>query len=75
MGYTRITGEKDGLRAEVLFFVPPGARCEIHIVTLSNRSARPRHFQLFSFVEWCLWNAQTDMENFQRNLSTGEVEV
>ena len=75
MGYTRITGEKDGLRAEVLFFVPPGARCEIHKVTLSNRSARPRHFQLFSFVEWCLWNAQTDMENFQRNLSTGEVEV
>ena len=30
---------------------------------------------LFSLAEWCLWNAQTDMENFQRNLSTGEVEV
>ena len=75
MGYTRITGEKDGLRADVLFFVPPGQRCEIHKVTLTNRTAAPRHFQLFSFVEWCLWNAQTDMENFQRNLSTGEVEV
>ncbi|MBQ9654038.1 MAG: glycosyl transferase, partial [Bacteroidales bacterium] len=32
-------------------------------------------FQLYSFVEWCLWNASTDMENFQRNLSTGEVEI
>jgi len=26
-------------------------------------------------VEWCLWNASTDMENFQRNLSTGQVEI
>ena len=75
MGYTRITGERKGLRAEVLFFVPPGRRCEVHKLTLSNRSAAPRDFKLFSFVEWCLWNAATDMENFQRNLSTGEVEI
>ena len=75
MGYTRITGEKDGLRAEVLFFVPPGARCEIHRVRLTNTGAARKSFQLYSFVEWCLWNASTDMENFQRNLSTGEVEV
>ena len=75
MGYTRITGEKDGLRASVLFFVPQGQRCEVHKVTLTNSGASAKHFQLFSFVEWCLWNAQTDMENFQRNLSTGEVEV
>ena len=75
MGYTRITGEKDGLRASVLFFVPVGKRCEVHKVTLTNNSPKTKRFQLFSFVEWCLWNAQTDMENFQRNLSTGEVEV
>ena len=31
--------------------------------------------KLYSFAEWCLWNAATDMENFQRNFSTGEVEV
>ena len=29
----------------------------------------------FSYAEWCLWNAATDGENFQRNLSTGEVEI
>jgi len=75
MGYTRITGEKNGLRASVLFFVPQGRRCEVHKMTLTNLGQSPRQFQLFSFVEWCLWNAQTDMENFQRNLSTGEVEV
>ena len=75
MGYSRISGEKDGLRAEVLFFVPPGARCEIHRVRLTNKSNARKSFHLYSFVEWCLWNASTDMENFQRNLSTGEVEV
>ncbi len=75
MGYTRIRGRKDALDAEVLFFVPPGRRCEVHKVTLTNRGAAVREFHLFSFVEWCLWNAATDMENFQRNLSTGEVEI
>ena len=75
MGYTRISGEKAGLHAEALFFVPLDGRCEIHRVRLTNRSAERKSFQLYSFVEWCLWNASTDMENFQRNLSTGEVEV
>ena len=75
MGYTRIAGEKDGLKAEVLFFVPIGHRCEVHRVRLTNTGKEVRHIQLYSFVEWCLWNASTDMENFQRNLSTGEVEV
>ncbi len=75
MGYSRISGKKNGLRADVLFFVPPGRRCEVHKLTLVNESRAPRDFQLYSFVEWCLWNAATDMENFQRNLSTGEVEI
>ena len=75
MGYTRICGQRQGLRAEVLFFVPPGRRCEIHKLTLTNGSGAARDIKLFSFVEWCLWNAATDMENFQRNLSTGEVEI
>ena len=75
MGYTRVTGERDGLRADVLFFVPIGHRCEVHRVKLTNTGATKKSFQLYSFVEWCLWNASTDMENFQRNLSTGEVEI
>lgn len=75
MGYTRIVGEKGGLRAEVTFFVPIGARCEVHRVRLTNTGETVKRFQLWSFVEWCLWNASSDMENFQRNLSTGEVEA
>lgn len=75
MSYTRITGRKEEVEASVLFFVPLGMKAEVQKVTLTNRSSHPRQLQLFSFMEWCLWNAATDMENFQRNFSTGEVEV
>ncbi len=30
---------------------------------------------LFSFIEFCLWDAADDQNNYQRNLSIGEVEV
>ncbi|MCQ2185129.1 MAG: glycosyl transferase [Bacteroidales bacterium] len=75
MGYTRITGSLNGLEASVLFFVPMGSRCEVQKVTLCNKSSQKKEFKLYSFEEWCLWNAATDMENFQRNFSTGEVEI
>ncbi|MFW7414681.1 GH36-type glycosyl hydrolase domain-containing protein [Demequina sp. SO4-18] len=75
MGYTRITGERGGLEASVLFFVPVDINAEIHQVTLTNRSDAPKSVDLFSFVEFCLWNAEDDQTNYQRNLSIGEVEV
>jgi cellobiose phosphorylase len=75
MNYTRITGEKNGLRAVALFFVPLNTHAEVTKLTLTNISGARKSFKLFSFQEWCLWNAATDMENFQRNFSTGEVEV
>ena len=75
MGYTRIKGVKDDLEVSVLFFVPLGTPAEIQKVSITNNTGSIRHIKLFSFAEWCLWNASTDMENFQRNLSTGEVEV
>ena len=75
LGYTRITGARGGITAELLFLVPLGVDAEVQQVTLTNTSDRLRTVTLFSFVEWCLWNAQDDMTNFQRNFSTGEVEV
>ena len=75
MGYTIITGKKNGLSAEVTFFVPQDYNGEIQSVVLKNESSETKTFQLFSFVEWCLWNAQDDSTNFQRNFNTGEVEI
>ena len=75
LGYTRISGERNGIGADILFLVPLDADCELHLVKLTNHSSRPRQIALFSAVEFCLWNALDDMTNFQRNLNTGEVEV
>lgn len=75
MGYTVIRGSKNGIEAEVLCFVPLKTQAEVQKLTLRNQSGTTKKLKLFSFVEWCLWNAATDMENFQRNFSTGEVEV
>ena len=75
MGYTIITGKKNGLKASQRSFVPMGFDAEVHQVSLANESDAPKDVILTSFVEFCLWNAQDDMLNFQRNFSTGEVEV
>ena len=75
MNYTRITGSKNGIEASVLFFVPLKTWAEVQKLTLKNTTAEVKRLKLFSFTEWCLWNAATDMENFQRNWSTGEVEI
>ncbi len=75
MGYTIITGEKNGVKASQLSFVPLGLNAEVHQISLTNNTAAAKDLILTSFVEFCLWNAQDDMLNFQRNFSTGEVEV
>lgn len=75
MNYTIIKGEKNGIKASVLFFVPLKTWAEVQKLTLTNNSGEKKKLKIFSFVEWCLWNAATDMENFQRNFSTGEVEI
>lgn len=75
MSYTRITGRKNDVEASVLFFVPLKTWAEVQKLTLKNTSNEVKNLKLFSFEEWCLWNAATDMENFQRNFSTGEVEI
>jgi cellobiose phosphorylase len=75
MNYTKIAGAKNGISANLLFFVPLNTHAELTKLTLKNTTDKVKTFKLFSFIEWCLWNAATDMENFQRNFSTGEVEI
>lgn len=75
MGYSVIKGTKNQLASELTAFVPIDSTCEINKLTLTNESNAPKNFSLFSYVEFCLWNAMDDMTNFQRNFSTGEVEV
>ena len=75
MGYTIITGKKNDLKTEVTFFVPQNYTGEVQQVVLTNEGSTEKNFSLYSFAEWCLWDAQDDCTNFQRNFSTGRVEV
>lgn len=75
IGYSRFLSSKNAVAADLLAFVPFDASCEINQLTIRNTSDQPKNLQLFSYVEFCLWNAIDDMTNFQRNLSIGEVEV
>ncbi len=75
MSYTKIKGSKNGVSTEVLQFIPLGFWGEIQKVSLKNESDETKKLKLFSFIEWCLWNAEDDMTNFQRNFNTGEVEI
>ncbi len=75
LGYSTFTSSKNDVEAKVLTFVPMADNCEVSKVTLTNKKNCDATLTLFSYVEWCLWNADDDMKNFQRNLSTGEVEI
>ncbi len=75
MGYTIIKGESKGIEAKVTFFVPQNFNGEIQKVTITNKTGAFKSVKLFSFLEWCLWDAQDDSTNFQRNFNTGEVEI
>lgn len=74
-GYSKFTSKKNDLKAEALYFVPNGENCEVEMITLKNEGSATKNVSLVSFVEWCLYNASDDCQNFQRNFSTGEVEI
>ena len=74
-GYSKFTAKKDDLKAEALYFVPNADNAEVEMITLKNEGKSDKKISLVSFVEWCLYNASDDCQNFQRNFSTGEVEI
>ena len=75
LGYTVTTGKRGGLECRVTTMVPVGTACETSRVELTNETDAAKDVDLYSFVEFCLWNALDDQTNFQRNYSIGEVEV
>ena len=75
LGYTVIEGEKNGVAAAQELFVPKGDACELDRLTLQNHTDAVKELDVFGYVEFCLWDAIDDSSNFQRNFSTGEVEV
>ena len=75
MGYTTIGSSYKGVAAETRYFVPLDENLELWQLTLTNRRETPAALSAFSAIEFCLWDAQDDSTNFQRNFSIGQVEI
>ncbi len=75
LGYSIIEGAKDGVEVRQELMVPLGENCLLMRVTVKNDSGADKAIKLFPYLEFCLWDAMDDASNFQRNYSTGEVEV
>jgi cellobiose phosphorylase len=75
LGYTIIGSRRSGIEAETLYFVPLGESLEIWRARITNHRDGGATLSLFGAVEFCLWDAWDDQTNYQRNLSTGEVEA
>jgi cellobiose phosphorylase len=75
MGYTTIGSRYSGIEASTRYFVPLDENLEIWQLTVTNHRPQAADLSVFSVIEFCLWDAQDDATNFQRNFSIGEVEV
>lgn len=75
LGYSKFIVKNENVLSELTSFIPLSEKAEVHRLKITNQGTEPCTLSLFSYLEWCLWNAEDDGTNFQRNLSTGEVEV
>jgi cellobiose phosphorylase len=75
LSYTTISSAKRGVRASTLYFAPHGETLEVWRLAVTNDRGATAQISVFSSVEFALWDAQDDATNYQRNYSTGEVEV
>ena len=75
MGYSVIGSTFSDIEAHTRYFVPLGENLEIWQLTVTNRRKTMASISGFASIEFCLWDAQDDATNFQRNFNTGQVEV
>jgi len=62
-GYTRVESEIEGIRSELLFFVPQSDNREIWKGCLKNLSGQKRRLKITGYVEFALGHALIDLIN------------
>ncbi len=65
LGYTRISSSYSGVEAEVTYFVPVDTNLEVWMLTLKNISDSKRQLKVFTYSEFCLWQAARDQNDLQ----------
>ncbi len=74
LSYTKIKAEYLGIESEATYFVPIGESLEIWRIKVKNKTSKPRKLSLFTYAEFCMWDAHNDMTDFQYNLNIGRTE-
>ena len=75
LGYSIIESARGGVSVRQTMFVPPGENLELWKVTVSNETQARKSVKIYSYQEFCFYEALNDMTNYQRTYSIGEVEV
>ncbi len=75
MGYTVFETQCHGISSTLTAFVPLHTNAEVDQLSVTNTTDHALTVDVTAAIEWCLWDAVDDSTNFQRNLSTGEVEI
>ncbi|MFH1368026.1 MAG: glycosyl transferase family 36 [Elusimicrobiota bacterium] len=66
IGYSVIASENEGIKSELMVFVPPAEHIEIWKVVLKNNSGKKRMLSVFSYLEWCLGTAPDSHREFHK---------
>jgi cellobiose phosphorylase len=73
LSYTSIRFKYAGISTETTYFVPLGENLEIWHLRVKNDTRRKRNLGIFTYAEFCLWDAVNDMTDFQYNLNIGQT--
>lgn len=63
MGYTKITGLYRNISAEITYFVPVKQDFEYWLVKVKNENKHSVKLKLFTYAEFCLFDAVTDQQD------------
>jgi len=69
MGYTAIRSRYAGISTATTYFVPLNENLEVWMLSVRNDSKKKRSLSLFTYTEFCLWQAIMDMTDFQYTLN------
>ena len=73
LSYTGIRTRHRGIATETTYFVPLDERVEVWRLRVKNAGRGTRRLGVFSYAEFCLWDAVNDMTDFQYNLNIGQT--
>lgn len=65
LGYTKISSSMSDISAEITYFVPVDNNLEIWFLSIKNNSSFQKELKVFSYCEFCLWDATRDQNDLQ----------